>query len=316
MNNSKLAAVALFIFNRPRITSEVYECIRLARPSRFLVVADGPRPTRPEDEQLCRATRKVVSSPDWPCELLTHFAESNMGCRQRVSSGIDWVFQHCAEAIILEDDCLPHSSFFGFCSNMLRHYREDTRIMHVSGDNFHGETQRGTGSYYFSRYPFTWGWATWSRAWRYYDAALSLWPAASAGRWLESIFEDPLEIQHWSAVFDGVYRGEIDTWDYQWVFGCLYQSGLSILPNRNLISNIGVGPDATHFKDGHSTVGIPTRDLGECVHPAAIIRDREADRSTFKDHIRSRQSHGWLRRMARGLAVRTRIKRSLQLLRQ
>ena len=308
ITNGQIPPVVLVVFNRPHLASQLYQRVRTARPRVLLVVADGPRPGRAEDVQLCDATRKIVTSPDWPCDVLTNMADENLGIRRRISSGLDWVFSQCSEAIILEEDCIPHLSFFEFCSNMLRQYREDTRIMHVSGDNFHGETQRGAGSYYFSRYPFTWGWASWSRAWRYYDADLSLWPTAIAGRWLESIFEDPVEIQHWSSAFDRVYRGEIDAWDYQWVFACLYQSGLSILPNRNLISNIGVGPDATNFTEGHSTIGIPARDLGNCVHPLPIIWDREADRLTFKEHIAGRQPH-WLRRMARGLAVRAGIKR-------
>jgi hypothetical protein len=126
-----MTPVALFIFNRPHLTAEVYERVRAARPSRLLVVADGPRPTRPEDVRLSEATRKIVTSPDWQCELLTNFAEENLGARRRILSGLDWVFDLCLEAIILEDDCVPCPSFFSFCSSMLSHYRDDTRIMHL-----------------------------------------------------------------------------------------------------------------------------------------------------------------------------------------
>jgi hypothetical protein len=310
----ELAPVAFFVFNRPELTAQVYERIRAARPKRLLVVADGPRPTRPEDVQLCQATRAIVSSPDWPCELLTNFAKQNLGCRRRVSSGLDWVFRHCPEAIILEDDCLPGASFFKFCSEMLSHYRDDTRIMHVSGDNYQDGRRRGNGSYFFSRYPLSWGWASWRRAWRHYDVKVSTWPAAYRERWLESILESPKEIRHWEGNFEGTYLGQIDTWDYQWVFTCWRQGGLSIHPNQNLVSNIGVGPDATHFKEDHNTVGIPIRELDDCVHPDKIIRDAEADRFTYDEHIAPKETVGdgkWLFRMKRRLAVRTRMKRML-----
>src|SRR5271163_3205725 len=95
------APVALIIFNRPRLTAQVFERVRTARPRRLLVVADGPRPGRPGEAQLCEAARKIVTSPDWPCELLTNFAEENLGCRRRVSSGLEWVFKECSEAMIL-----------------------------------------------------------------------------------------------------------------------------------------------------------------------------------------------------------------------
>jgi hypothetical protein len=313
MINGQVAPVALFVFNRPKLTSQVFERVRAVRPRRLLVVADGPRPARPDDVQLCETTRKIVTSPDWQCDLLTNFAEENLGCRGRMASGLDWVFQQCSEAIILEDDCVPHSSFFRFCSEMLSHYREDARIMHVSGDNFQGGRRRGDGSYFFSRYPLSWGWASWSRAWRYFDLTIPSWPLARKERWLESIFENPLELQYWTNIFDRVHSGEMDAWDYQWLFTCWSQSGLSIQPNENLVSNIGVGPDSTHFKEGAtSTIGIPTRELGNLVHPSAIIRNREADRFYFEEHIA--KSKRWRSRIARHLVRRT--KRLLLPLRQ
>ena len=310
----ELAPVALFVFNRPHLTARVYERIRAARPRRLLVVADGPRPTRPEEANLCEASRRIVTSPDWPCELLENFSEQNLGCKRRMSSGLDWVFRQCSEAIILEDDCVPCPSFFEFCSEMLAYHRNDSRIMHVSGDNFQDGRRRGAGSYFLSRYPLTWGWASWSRAWLYYDVKVSSWPKAYQERWLESIFDNPCELRHWEYVFDALYRGLIDTWDYQWVFACWRQGGLSIQPNENLVTNIGVGADATHFKTGHSTVGLPTHELGMCVHPDRIIRDEEADRYTFAQHIagNSPNSGGnWLLMARQHLALRSRIRRML-----
>jgi hypothetical protein len=314
MRLKQMTPVALFVFNRPDLTAQVYERVRAARPSRLLVVADGPRPSRPEDFQLCEATRKIVSSPDWPCELLTNFAEENIGCRRRVSSGLDWVFDECPEAIILEDDCIPCPSFFSFCSSMLSYYREDSRIMHITGNNFQGGRRRGNGSYFFSRYPHTWGWASWRRAWRYYDFELKTWPVAKRESWLVSVLDDSLEIEYWTRIFDDVYRGLMNVWDYQWMFACWSQSALSVHPNENLVSNIGVGPDAVHFHQGQSTIGIPTRELGQCVHPVAMIRDKEADRFTFREHILIKQS--WLQKMRNTVALRTRMNRLLRCPRQ
>ena len=278
------------------------------------MIADGPRPTMPKDEQLCRGTREIVSSPDWPCRLMTNFAEENLGCRRRVSSGLDWVFQECPEAIILEDDCIPCPSFFDFCSEMLQRYRNDTRIVHISGDNFQDGTRRGKASYFFSRYPHTWGWATWRRAWRHYDVSISTWPEDREQRWLQSVLDEPREIKYWEDIFERLHSGMIDTWDYQWVYTCWHLAGLSILPNENLVTNIGAGPDATHLGDGHSTVGIPTRGLVECTHPVGVVRDEEADRYTFAHHIAGWQESAFgsvLLRIRNSPALRTIMNRLL-----
>jgi hypothetical protein len=311
MTGHKTAPIALFIFNRPGLTAQVYACIRAARPERLFVVADGPRATHPDDRRLCEEARRVVASPDWPCEVAVNFASENLACGRRVSSGLHWVFQECSEAIILEDDCVPGASFFDFCSEMLHRYRNDRRIVHISGDNFQDGKQRGSGSYYFSRYPYTWGWATWKRAWQSYDVNISSWPAAYRAKWLESFFDNPRETRYWEGVFDRVYRRQVDSWDYQWMFACWRQGGLSIVPNENLITNVGVGPDATHFKEGHSTIGIPTRELGELLHPTEISPDTEADRYTFETHIADKEapySGNWLLRTKRRLRIKSRMR--------
>jgi hypothetical protein len=126
--------------------------------------------------------------------------------------------------------------------------------------------------------------------------------------------ENPKEITHWESIFDSCYHGQIDTWDYQWVFTCWRQGGLAIHPNENLVSNIGFGPDATHFKEDHSTLGIPIRELEELVHPTEVLRDRDADLYTYEEHIHPKKINGgghWLLQMKRRLAIRTRMKRML-----
>jgi hypothetical protein len=319
MSSVQTAPVALFVFNRPNLTAQMFERVREARPGRLLIVADGPRAKRPEDVQLCEQVRRMVASADWPCELLTNFAEENLGCRRRLSSGLDWVFDQCSEAIVLEDDCLPSQSFFTFCTAMLHRYRADHRVMHVSGDNFQDGSRRGSGSYFFSRYPLSWGWATWKRAWRFYDVNVAAWPTASEERWLRTILDNPLERRYWTDIFDHVHRGEIDTWDYQWLFTCWRHGGLSIQPNENLVTNIGAGQDATHFQGDHSTLGIPIRELDGCVHPDLVVRNEQADRYTFDHHIGGNMADGnvrWFHQMRKTIALRTRTKRVLRRARQ
>ncbi len=306
--------IAFFIFNRPQLTTRVFQQIQEARPRRLLVVADGPRPSRVQDRELCELTRKIVSTPDWPCELQTQFSDLNLGCRHRLSSGLDWVFAQCEEAIILEDDCLPCPSFFSFCTAMLERYRDNPQIMHVSGNNFQDGRLRGAGSYFFSRYTHSWGWASWRRAWRHYDVNIPAWPDFAKGGGLSPVLQSPQEIEYWTEIFDRTYRGEIDTWDYQWLFTCWRLNGWSIQPNKNLISNIGAGPDATHYKETDHRLGLPTSELGPLIHPAEMALDREADRYAFEEHIRNKpaqKNQRWLRNVRNWLALRTRLKKAV-----
>jgi len=272
--------VALLIFNRPQPTARVFEAIAQAKPQQLLVVADGPR--TPGEADLCRQTRSVIDQIDWDCELLTNYSEHNLGCRNRVASGLDWVFSETEEAIILEDDCIPSPSFFSFCEVLLERYRHDERIMHISGDNFQFGKQRTRHSYYFSKYNHIWGWASWRRAWKLYDVTMKTWPEYRDEGLLTAVCENPQERTYWTQAFDRVYNNQIDTWDYQWTYTCWANHGLSVLPNVNLVTNVGFGPDATHTKQAGIVSNLVQEDIWEIHHPPVVVRHAEADTYTFE----------------------------------
>src|SRR3954451_2850867 len=175
----------MIIFRRPEYTARVFERIREARPERLFVIADGPRPGNADDARRCEQARAVVEGVDWRCEVVRDFAEENLGLKRRIPSGLDWVFDEVEEAIVLEDDCLPHPSFFGYCEEALARHRDDARVTTISGDCFDFAGERGSASYRLSRYPLIWGWATWRRAWRAHDPALRRWPELRGRRWLK-----------------------------------------------------------------------------------------------------------------------------------
>lgn len=275
--------VAFFIFNRPETTKLVFEAIRKARPSTLLVIADGPRLNKPGEDKQCRLVQDVVEQVDWNCKVLKNYSDRNLGCKNRVSSGLDWVFNQVEEAIILEDDCLPHPTFFRFCAELLDYYRHDSRIMAISGNNFQFGRQRTQDSYYFSRYNHCWGWASWQRAWKHYDVEMKLWPVIKKESWLQDLLKDDRTVQYWTSLFEAVACDRIDTWDYQWTFACWIQSGLTVLPTVNLVSNIGFGKDATHTTAASSIGNLPTEALSfPLKHPAFMIRDAQADYLTHK----------------------------------
>lgn len=270
--------VAFFIFNRPHTTEKVFAEIARASPPKLLIVADGPRPDRPGEGDKVAATRAIVERVDWPCEVLINYSEVNLGCKRRVSSGLDWVFETVEEAIILEDDCVPHLTFFRFCDELLERYRDDERVMVISGDNFQFGRRRTEDSYYFSRHNHCWGWATWKRAWQHYDVHMKLWPKIRDGGWLKDLLSDRASVKYWTRIFRSVHEERIDTWDYQWAFAWWAQSGLAILPNVNLVSNIGFRTDATHTTGSSPLANMPVQAMDFPLrHPSFVIRDVQAD---------------------------------------
>ncbi len=263
--------VAFFIFKRPDLTARVFAAIAAQKPARLLVVADGPH--NEAERALCEQTRALIKV-DWPCAVETNYSDENRGCKMRVSSGLDWVFERVEEAIILEDDCLPHPDFFGFCEAMLARYRDDERVMHISGDCFVPLSDASV-DYGFSRYVHGWGWASWRRAWRHYDVTAARWPLERED--ILAACLDKKEARYWNTAFESVFRGRLDTWDYQWALACWLNQGLAIVPRVNLISNIGFRGDGTHTKDGSGSANLPTGELSVENHPSVVRRDELAD---------------------------------------
>lgn len=279
--------VGFIIFNRPDTTERVFAEIARARPPKLLVVGDGPRANRPGEAEKVTACRAIIHRVDWPCEVLTNYSEANLGCKVRVSSGLDWVFEQVPEAIILEDDCLPHPTFFRFCQEMLERYRDDEQIAMISGDNFLGAKSRFKDSYYFSRYCHIWGWASWRCAWKRYDRNASNWPNFRDENRLEKMNLNHSERRYWRSAFKGVYNGTIDTWDYQWVLTCFTNEMLSIMPSCNLISNIGFGKNATHTKSDSIFANMETSPIEfPLQHPSKVVVDFYADRLSAELHFR------------------------------
>jgi hypothetical protein len=282
--------VAFIIFKRPDNTQKVFEAIRQAKPPKLLVIADGARAERPGEVERCAATRAIIDRVDWECELLKNYSDTNMGIKQRVTSGLSWVFNTVEEAIILEDDCLPHPTFFRYCEELLEYYRHDTRIMTISGDNTPLGRGRTEDSYYFSNYPRIWGWATWRRAWLHYDIDMKNWPQIRDKNWLKDILQDDQSVKDWKNIFQSTYKGHkgFETWDYQWTFANWMQNSLSIIPNVNLITNLGFGADSTNTGDSkNARANVPLQAINfPLKHPFFMIPDTQRDAFTHRNLYR------------------------------
>jgi hypothetical protein len=272
--------VALFGFNRPEPTRSVFNVIRQVRPKRLFFVADGPRGHVQGEAEKCQAVRAIAKEVDWDCVVETNFSDQNLGCGRRMSSGIAWVFERSEEAIFLEDDCVPSLGFFEFCAALLERYRDDERIGMISGDCFLPESIACPDSYYFSRYPHIWGWASWRRAWRNYRFELGHLDLDTAREYFLDQFERPEVGQFFLNKLLEIRSGKNDTWDFQVTYSFIVNSLLTVLPSRNLVSNIGFGAGATHTHDAGAWVANMTAKEPDRVlrHPSVVSCWRRADR--------------------------------------
>lgn len=277
--------VVFIVFNRPEPTRRVLERIRQARPPKLLVVCDGPRAHVPTDAARVAEVRKIIAQGvDWPCEVLTNYAETNMGCGERPFTGITWAFSLVEEIIVLEDDCLPDPSFFTFCEEMLVRYRDDERVMHINGTNFLASRLHPGTSYFFSKCIWVWGWASWRRAWQNYSFTMAGWEERA--NVLEQSFDSRRERAFWLSSFQEARADwkAAAVWDFQWIFACWTRGGLSVVPSLNLVENLGFGVDATHTTNESNELShlrLPAERLEITSHPRSVTRSRFRDQMMF-----------------------------------
>jgi hypothetical protein len=272
--------VVLIIFNRPEKTERVFAEIEKVRPTKLLVVGDGARVDRASEIEKVAATRRIIERVNWPCEVLTNYSELNLGCKLRVSSGLNWVFEQVEQAIILEDDCVPHTTFFKFCEELLERYRNNQSVGMIAGCNLQLRRSDYEYSYHFSNTTPIWGWSTWRDRWQSdYDLSVSKWPEIRDSGKLSEWFEIKEEHDSYKLIFERVFQGLIDTWDYQWQFACRLNGRVAIVPNVNLISNIGFGLGATHTKEESYLANMVVEEMKFPLnHPRKVIEDNFMDK--------------------------------------
>ena len=269
--------ILFLIFNRPDLTSKVFEQIRKIKPAKLFIAADGPR--NQEESKLCEQARKIIEEVDWNCEVKTLFRDKNLGLRKAVTGALDWFFENVEQGIILEDDCLANESFFKFCEIMLNHYKNNEKIMHIAGSNFQDSNWHSDGSYYFSQISAQcWGWATWRRAWEFNRPQMEGFDEFLSSNKLENLFNDTRFIEFWKNYYSSAYEAKINSWNAVWSYSIVSNNGLCVIPNKNLVSNIGFGEEASNCVNNENPLAnLEIKDFNKLIEPSKIEPINEAD---------------------------------------
>ena len=267
-------------FNRPDKAARVLEPVRRVRPRRVFIAVDGPRDGRADEPARCRETQRAFENGvDWPCEVHKLYRETNLGCRVAVSSAITWALEQVEHCVIIEDDCVIQPDFLKLCAVLLPRHAEDQEVMNISAASFQPGVARGDGDYYPSKYAHCWGWATWRRAWQHYRDDLSGFEPVLTDKTLHKT-ED--EQAYWQIIYQRCVAGEVNSWAYRWMFSCWLKRGVGLIPNVNMVTNVGFTDDGTHTTAGDSKLG-PLGLLEGHRAPSSLEANAEADDFTFRN---------------------------------
>lgn len=289
--------VAMVFFNRPEPLKECFAAVRNVKPTKLFLIQDGPRQNNLSDLENIQKCRDVVSNIDWECEVRQIYSDENLGCGKRIYSGIKEAFSYVDRLVILEDDIVASKDFFTFCAEMLEKYKDDKRIIDIAGMNHCGITERCPYSYFFSEIGSCWGWATWKRSWELMQYELDfLEDKYAIDCFLNSIYKTKSERKR--IIKDAKQRKEIldsgrrlSAWTFQFKMAGYFNSTLSIVPQKNLISNIGLTGDSSHASGSINKIpkGLQKVFFAKTYplefplkHPKYIIEDNQYAKEVYK----------------------------------
>lgn len=245
--------VVLIFFNRPDFFRKVLEQVAKIKPKKLYLISDGARLDHlGEMEKVMQCRDMADEMIDWECEVIKNYADENKGCCDRIGGGAAWVFTLEETAIFLEDDNIPDLSFFPYCKNLLEKYADDEQIFWICGGNYLVNYDApNQNSYVFSRHMYPCGWASWRRAFQYFDKKMTLWDDPQVRKRVLNKFDNKKRREDmefsWGHEAELARNGmRASTWDFQWSFTQYVHDALTIVPAHNLIHNIGVSADSTH----------------------------------------------------------------------
>ena len=276
--------ILILTYNRPNKFLMVLKSLDKIQPYKIYISCDGPKNTN--DINNIKKINENIKNINWKTKVYKNFLNKNMGPRLGVQNGLNWFFKNEKMGIILEDDNLPSKSFFKFCEELLIKYQNNKKIYAISGFNFKGRTNFGDGDYFISKYFLTWGWATWRRVWNSSNKKLDYWPTWKRNRTLDKIHNNKLEVRYWAKFIKKYYDGSIIGYDIPFLASMWKDKSFCILPNLNMIKNIGFDYDATYgFNKKYSTPKSINfnRNLK---HPLILKTNNAADKIILNEFLR------------------------------
>ena len=281
--------ILITLFNRPDHTEKLILTLNNINPEKIYIFIDGPRKNNEQDIINCNKVFEITKKINSYTNVLRKKSEKNLGCKEAVSTALNWFFSNEKSGIILEDDCLPNNDFFKFCFWGLNKFESQSQIAGITGNNFLNDKIFLKESFYYSKYAHCWGWATWKRVWEKYDKNMSFWNEYKLSNDWVNFFEKNIEKRYWTKILNNVFNGKIDSWAYPWNLCLWKEKKMIITPSVNLVENIGFGKEATHTDGINQNFSYKVSKLPEPYDlPQDFKINKAADNFVFNHHFRGK----------------------------
>ena len=276
--------IVYICFNRSKIVEKTFKFIERQKPIKLYIIMDGPRLNNRSDENEVLEIQKFLdNSINWQCKINKIYSKVNLGLKKRIISGINEVFNNDDNAIVLEDDCLPHNDFFYFCESILEKYKNHKKVRFITGNNFQKKNNKYNYDYYFSKYSHIWGWACTKKLWEEVNFNHNYWESYIRSDEFKNIFETKDEFKYWSDTFNLIGKGNQSSWSIYLLLTMWKNNYLTVTPRINLVQNLGL-ENGTNTKALDLETNLSLLKINKpLIHPVNFERDIEKDLYVFNN---------------------------------
>lgn len=273
----KSVPVLITAYNRPEKVVDLLNSLRQSQPKIIYFSVDGPKKHRSNDLLKTQQVAAAVSVIDWECDLRMRVRESNLGIRRAIPDAVNWVMSENETVIVLEEDVVIGPQALNFAHEMLSRFEASSEIGHVSLYNVVPKSQmsKPAAELRLSKYPESVAWATWKRAWKFYDDEIE-WGSKATWRDLTKVCGSKLGAVQWKLNFLDAKMGRISTWAYRWISALWANNLLSISPNVNLVTYCG-SDEGSHTKTSLPWKELPVENVSLEKIQNRVLLDFKAD---------------------------------------
>lgn len=242
---TNLSPIVLFVYNRPHHTIQTIETLQkneLAKESELFIYSDGAKSEN--DKPKVNEVREHLQNIDGFKAVHIIEREKNYGLADNIISGVTEIVNRYGSAIVLEDDIVTNPYFLKYMNKALEFYKDEDRVMHVSGYLYPTLDGKSTKETFFLNVATCWGWGTWRRAWNHLivdcEKLINLIPQCEINRFnLEGGYD-------WYRHLILNSKNQMNTWAIKWYASFFIKDGFCLHPKYTLTKNIGTDGSGVH----------------------------------------------------------------------
>lgn len=284
----KYSPIALFVYNRLDHTKQTVNALlgnTLSSESDLYVFCDGSKGEGWDN--TVQQVRDYIHTIKGFNSVNIVESPKNKGLANSIIEGVNAVLDKHGTVIVLEDDLVTSPYFLQYMNDGLELYRDETSVASIHGYSYPLNNPQELPDTFFIRGAFCWGWATWKRAWDFFEVDGSvLYKRIESNEELRYLFNFN-DTEDYMLMLEHQIKGVNNSWAIRWYASAFLENMYMLCPSRTFVKNIGMDSTGTHCgKTNKFTSGFIEHYSGLTKQ---VVKDSEEGRKKMESFFKPRK---------------------------